>query len=197
MSRSKKSSTRGPGHIRLIAGQWRGRKLPVPDLDGLRPSGARGRETLFNWLHPYLPGARCADLFAGCGALGFEAGSRGVESVALVEISPLAISALLESRSLLQAEQISVHRSNALQWLRGQPKQSLDIVFIDPPFGGSLASQSLEALQQLDSVAPGGLVYVEMPEQLPGLEMEAPFELWREKVLGGVRMRVFQRRQDS
>lgn len=194
MGRAQKTA-KTAGQVRLIAGTWRGRKLPVPDLPGLRPSGDRSRETLFNWLQPYVPGARCADLFAGSGALGFEAASRGAAQVHLVEIAPLAISALLESCSLLDAEQVSVQRSHAITWLREQPAASLDLMFVDPPFDSGLAVQTLNAIQQTDCMAPGGLVYVEAAAQLPELVMQSPFELWREKVLGDVRMRVFRRRE--
>lgn len=198
MSRPTKSSrTNQPtGQVRLIAGTWRGRKLPVPDLPGLRPSSDRGRETLFNWLQPFVAGARCADVFAGSGALGFEAASRGAASVQLVEIAPLAVSALLESRDQLSAEQVHIHRRNAVHWLREQPVAGLDLVFLDPPFDSGLAIQTLNAIQETDCIAPGGLVYVEAAAQLPELVMQAPFGLWREKVIGDVRMRVFKR-QDA
>ncbi len=179
--------------MRLIAGEWRGRKLPVPDLPGLRPTGDRSRETLFNWLQPHLPGARCLDLFAGSGALGFEAASRGAVHVDLVEIAPLAVSALVEARSLLGATQVEVHRANALDWLGALDSGSVDIVFVDPPFDSGLAVQVLQKLQHTGCVAPGGFVYVEAAAQLPELVMQPPFELWREKVLGEVRMRVFRR----
>lgn len=181
-----------PGQVRLIGGQWRGRKLPVPDLPGLRPSGDRGRETLFNWLQAQVPGARCADLFAGSGALGFEAASRGAAHVDLVEIAPLAVSALVESRKLLGAEQVDVHRANALDWIAAQEPTSLDIVFVDPPFDSGLAVQVLQSIQQGGVVAPGGFVYVEAAAQLPALVLQPPFELWREKELGEVRMRLFR-----
>lgn len=184
---------RGAGQVRIIAGEWRGRKLDVPDLPGLRPSGDRGRETLFNWLQPYLPGARCVDLFAGSGALGFEAASRGAARVDLVEIAPLAVSALVESRGRLGADQVAVHRTNALAWLGEQETDAFDIVFVDPPFDSGLAVQTLGKLQQIGCVAPGGFIYVEAAAQLPELVMQAPFALDREKVLGEVRMRLFRR----
>ena len=103
--------------------------MPVPDLPGLRPSGDRSRETLFNWLQSQVPGSRCLDLFAGSGALGFEAASRGAAHVDLVEIAPLAISALVESQALIGARQVDVHRANALDWLGQLEPGSLDIVF--------------------------------------------------------------------
>lgn len=192
MSRRSPKGKAGGGQVRLIAGEWRGRKLLVPDLPGLRPSGDRSRETLFNWLQPYLPGARCLDLFAGSGALGFEAASRGAAHVDLVEIAPLAVSALVESRALLGTERVDVHRANALEWLGGLEAQSLDVVFVDPPFDSGLAIQVLQKLQQTGCVAPGGFVYVEAAAQLPELVMQPPFKLRREKVLGEVRMRLFR-----
>ncbi len=192
MSRGSGKRGGGGGQVRLIAGEWRGRKLPVPDLPGLRPTGDRSRETLFNWLQPHLPGARCLDLFAGSGALGFEAASRGAVHVDLVEIAPLAVSALVEARSLLGATQVEVHRANALDWLGALDSGSVDIVFVDPPFDSGLAVQVLQKLQQTGCVAPGGFVYVEAAAQLPELVMQAPFSLFREKVLGEVRMRLFR-----
>jgi 16S rRNA (guanine966-N2)-methyltransferase len=193
MSRGSGKRGAGGGQVRIIAGEWRGRKLSVPDLPGLRPTGDRSRETLFNWLQPYLPGARCLDLFAGSGALGFEAASRGAAHVDLVEIAPLAVSALAESRALLGTDRVDVHRANALDWLATLEPSSVDIVFVDPPFDSGLAVQVLQKLQKADCVAPGGFLYVEAAAQLPGLELQPPFALWREKVLGGVRMRLFQR----
>lgn len=164
----------------------------MPELPGLRPSGDRSRETLFNWLQPFVVGARCLDLFAGSGALGFEAASRGAAQVDLVEIAPLAISALSQSRALLGADQVAIHRANALEWLAREQPEGYDIVFIDPPFDSGLAVQVLQKLQQAQLVNAGGFVYVEAAAQLPELVLQAPFALWREKVLGGVRMRVFR-----
>lgn len=180
------------GQVRLIGGAWRGRRLPVPDLPGLRPSGDRCRETLFNWLQPYLSGARCVDLFAGSGALGFEAASRGAAHVDLVEIAPLAISALAGARAELDARQVEIHRANALDWIGALDADAVDIVFVDPPFDSSLAVQTLQKLQRTGVVAPGGFVYVEAAARLPELVMQPPFEPWREKVLGDVRMRLFR-----
>jgi 16S rRNA (guanine966-N2)-methyltransferase len=193
MGRGTNKGKAGAGQVRIIAGDWRGRKLPVPALPGLRPTGDRVRETLFNWLQPYVPGARCVDLFAGSGALGFEAASRGAAHVDLVEIAPLAVSALVESQRLLGAEQVEVHRTNALEWLSSLAPDCLDIVFVDPPFDSGLAVQSLGKLQQTGCVAPGGFVYVEAAARMPELVMQPPFELWRERVLGDVRMRLFRR----
>lgn len=181
-----------PGQVRIIGGQWRGRKLPVPDLPGLRPTADRSRETLFNWLQADVPGARCADLFAGSGALGFEAASRGAAHVDMVEISPLAVSGLVESRATLAAQQVDVHRANVLEWLRNVDPGSLDIVFLDPPFDSGLAVRVLDRLLELDCIAPGGCVYVESPSKFPELVMRAPFALARDKVVGESRLQLFR-----
>ncbi|KAA9130875.1 16S rRNA (guanine(966)-N(2))-methyltransferase RsmD [Marinihelvus fidelis] len=182
-----------PGQVRIIGGEWRGRKLPVPDLPGLRPTGDRSRETLFNWLQADVPGARCADLFAGSGALGFEAASRGARHVDMVEIAPLAVSSLAESRATLRADNVDIHRANVLAWLRQAEPDSLDIIFLDPPFDSGLAVQALERIQDNGCVAPGGCVYVESPSKFPELVMRAPFALARDKVVGESRLQLFRR----
>ncbi|MEX0950842.1 MAG: 16S rRNA (guanine(966)-N(2))-methyltransferase RsmD, partial [Gammaproteobacteria bacterium] len=166
----KKRSDRGrdkypeksPGRIRIIGGQWRHRQLPVPDRPGLRPTPDRLRETLFNWLQDCIQGARCLDLFAGSGALGFEAASRGAAGVVLVERDPALARALDEQVSVLQAAQMQVHCSEALHWLH-QPQDPFDIIFLDPPFGTDLLSQSLELIAANAMLRAGGRVYVEAP----------------------------------
>ena len=181
------------GSVRIIGGEWRGRKLPIPDVPGLRPSGDRSRETLFNWLQPWIAGARCADLFAGSGALGFEAASRGAASVELVEISPIAISKLVDSIKILAAETVQLHRGDALNWLAQVQPDSLDIVFVDPPFNSALAVGTLAKIASSACVGKGGLVYLESAVQVPGLLMQEPFSVHREKVVGEVRMQLFRR----
>ena len=188
-----KRRDQAPGFVRIIGGTWRGRKLPVLDLPGLRPTSDRGRETLFNWLQPWLAGARCADLFAGSGALGFEAASRGAAHVDLVEVAPMAVSALVQARAALRADNVDVHRANVLDWLREQVDSHYRIIFLDPPFDSGLAVRALGRIQQLQCVAPGGFVYVESPSRYPELVMTAPFSLWRDKVVGESRLQLFRR----
>ncbi len=182
-----------PGTVRIIAGEWRGRRLPVPDLPGLRPSGDRSRETLFNWLQGELRGARCADLFAGTGVLGLEALSRGAASAVLVENNAKAAAQLRASVSLLQAGKASVLQQDALAWLKNLPAGSLDLVFVDPPFGQGLAVPALQLLQQEDVLRPGGLVYLETArsEALP--VSTSGWETLRDKTLGEVRMQLLRR----
>lgn len=147
------------GKVRIIAGRYRGSKLDVRDAPGLRPSSDRVRETLFNWLQPLLPGARCLDLFAGSGALGFEAASRGAAFVQLVERDPALAQALRETAARLHADEVRVHAGDALARLREPPETPFDIAFVDPPFDAGLHEPALALLPPW--LAPGARVYVE------------------------------------
>src|SRR5689334_13621175 len=120
------------GNIRIIGGTWRGRKLLVPDVPHLRPTPDRVRETLFNWLAPVLPGAHCLDAFAGSGALGFEALSRGAAQVVMVDESPVVIKHLQAQAVILKTTQAEIYRANVPQQLK-KPAKPFDIVFLDPP----------------------------------------------------------------
>ncbi|MGE3774455.1 MAG: 16S rRNA (guanine(966)-N(2))-methyltransferase RsmD [Gammaproteobacteria bacterium] len=151
----------GLGSVRIVGGRWRGRRVPVPAAD-VRPSADRVRETLFNWLAPRLPGARCLDLFAGTGVLGFEALSRGARALTLVEREPAVVAHLHEMRARLEAEAAEILRYDALAWLAATPPSPYDVVFVDPPFGADLATTVLAALAA-GWVANDGVVYVEAP----------------------------------
>lgn len=179
--------------MRIIAGKWRGRRLPVPDVDGLRPSGDRSRETLFNWLQPYLREARCADLFAGTGVLGLEAISRGAASAVLVENSRLAAKLIRSSIETLETTEVSLVEGDALEWLERQAADSLDLVFVDPPFGKGLAEQALKRLAGSGSLAPGALVYLESARTESLLPPGPGWEFLRDKTLGEVRMQLFRK----
>jgi 16S rRNA (guanine966-N2)-methyltransferase len=185
------------GTVRIIGGRWRGRRLPVPDLHGLRPSGDRGRETLFNWLAPIIHGARCADLFAGTGALGLEAASRGAASVVLIEKQAAAARALRDNVALLQAGDprglITVEQGDGLAWLKACAAASLDIVFLDPPFGSGLDTAALDLLAAADVLAGDGLVYLETARQDPSPGVIEGWETLRDKALGEVRMRLLKK----
>jgi 16S rRNA (guanine966-N2)-methyltransferase len=155
------------GEVRIIAGRWRGSKLPVPALPGLRPTSDRVRETLFNWLQAAVPGARVLDLFAGSGALGFEAASRGAASVDLVESAALAAASLRETSARLGRDgtgaDVRVHALDAAAFLgrAAAEGQTWDIAFVDPPFAAGLWAASLQALAP--RLAEGAQVYVESP----------------------------------
>jgi len=184
------------GTVRIIGGRWRGRKLPVPPLPGLRPSGDRGRETLFNWLSPFLHAARCADLFAGSGVLGLEAASRGAAKVTLVEKAAPAVRVLRESIALLNADgepEVELVHADALAWLKDREADSLDLVFIDPPFGLGLEKKALHSLVETGCLREGGLVYVETASRAGGFQPGPEWETIREKVVGEVRMRLIKR----
>ncbi len=147
--------------VRIIGGQWRGRVLRFPDVPGLRPTPDRVRETLFNWLGQDLTGQRCLDLFAGSGALGFEAASRGAQRVVLVERSRVAAAALHRSAAELHANSCEVLHRNALEFLAA-PTERFDVVFLDPPFDDGILAEALDCVHAVSG--PASRVYVEAPD---------------------------------
>ncbi len=163
-----------PGVVRLIGGQWKRSKLAVLDQPGLRPTPDRVRETLFNWLGQDLSGWRCLDLFAGTGALGFEAASRGAAAVQLVEREPALVAQLERVRAQLQAQGVQVTRGDGLVVLARAPAASLDLVFLDPPFDAALFEPALKAVRRV--LVPTGQVYLEAPQAWSDAQM-APFGL--------------------
>ena len=171
--------------LRVIAGRWRSRRLSFPELPGLRPTPDRVRETLFNWLAPILPGVRCLDLFAGSGALGIEALSRGAAEAVFVERHPLAIRALRENLARLKAEGARVEPGEALTWLR-QPGTPFEIVLLDPPFGQGLLEPVCAALETGGWLAETAWIYLEAEAELPPLSLPAHWRLYREKRAGAV-----------
>ena len=179
--------------MRIIGGKWRGRRLPVPDIEGLRPSGDRSRETLFNWLQPYLKQARCADLFAGTGVLGFEAVSRGAASAVLVENARLAANAIRQSIETLGATSVRLVEADALAWLERQEAGSLDLLFVDPPFGTGLLEQVQGKVAALDCLAPGGLVYFESARTEHPSAPAAGWEQLKDSTMGEVRLQLFRK----
>jgi len=167
----------GENHVRIIGGRHRGRKLPFPDLPGLRPSGDRVRETLFNWLQPLISGARCLDLFAGSGALGLEAASRGAAEVVLVDRAPQVVQQLRDNVGLLGLAGVEVIQADGIQWLDGTAR-TFDIVFLDPPFADRLLLQCLTALVEGSSLAPGARIYLEADARqgLPELSQDLKWD---------------------
>ncbi|WP_024891615.1 16S rRNA (guanine(966)-N(2))-methyltransferase RsmD [Luteimonas huabeiensis] len=150
------------GSVRIVGGRWRGTRLPVADAPGLRPTSDRARETLFNWLQTQLPGARVLDLFAGTGALGLEAVSRGAREAVLVERDP-ALAAAIEAsvRRLDAGEAVRVVRADALEFLRAPLMGRFDAVFLDPPFDAGLWAGALERLPPW--LADAAWLYLEAP----------------------------------
>ncbi len=150
-----------PGKVRIISGEWRGRRLPVPDFPGLRPTPERLRETLFNWLQPTIIAATCLDLFAGSGALGLEAASRGAAQVLLVEKNPILAAHLRAQCQLLNAVQVQVQQADTLLFLL-QPAQAFDLVFLDPPFQQDLLAPVCGLLEKHGWLSERAKIYVEM-----------------------------------
>src|SRR3954470_704101 len=159
--------TASPGHrslpnqVRIIGGAWKRTPLPVADRPGLRPTPDRVRETLFNWLGHDLAGWRCVDAFAGTGALGLEAASRGAADVLLVEAEGALVDQLRALAKKLEAGNVRVQRGNALTVLAALPPASVELVFLDPPFEAGLFDKALAAARP--AVAASGFVYLEAP----------------------------------
>ena len=160
--------------VRIIGGLWRGRKIAFPDRPGLRPTLGRVRGTLFNWLRADVPGSRCLDLFAGSGALGFEAASRGAAAVTLVESNRRVARSLADTAARFDAGQVSVVCDQARRVLRRQIG-TWDIIFLDPPFEGNNLAEVLREIREQGALATEGLVYVEGSRHRP-----LPLEGWRE-----------------
>ncbi len=173
--------------VRLIGGRLRRSKLPVADRPGLRPTPDRVRETLFNWLGQDLSGWRVLDAFAGSGALGFEAASRGAAEVLLLEQDALLVASLLRSQQRLGASALRVERSEAMGWMARCAPQRFELVLIDPPFDSGLAAGAAAAAARL--VTPGGFVYVEAPAPLD--EPPAGLALHRSLRAGAVSAQLF------
>lgn len=147
--------------IRLIGGAHRGKKITFPDIDGLRPTPNRIRETLFNWLMHSIRGATCLDAFAGSGALGFEAWSRGAHKVQFIEASHAAFLSLKKQAKILDAAALSVTRDSTLTYLQ-TTKTQFDLIFLDPPFAeAELLAQSIQHIEAHHILAPNGLIYTE------------------------------------
>lgn len=157
-------TTHAPQEVRIIGGLWKRSKLPVADRPGLRPTPARVRETLFNWLGQDLRGWRAVDAFAGTGALGFEAASRGAADVVLVEQDPALARALGAVREKLKADTVRVERGDGVAALSQRRGQNLDVVFLDPPFGDGNAELYLAALRAARlALGAQGFIYLEAP----------------------------------
>ncbi|WP_149193934.1 16S rRNA (guanine(966)-N(2))-methyltransferase RsmD [Luteimonas suaedae] len=183
---------RAPGQVRIIGGKWRNTRLPVADADGLRPTSDRARETLFNWLQPALPGARVLDLFAGSGALGLEALSRGAAEALLVERDPRLAQALEASVQRLGAP-ARVVRADAPAVLRAPLHGRFDLVFLDPPFGAALWQPVFAALPPW--LAEAAWLYVESPAEA-GIEPGPGWSPHREGRSREVRHALYRRTAD-
>jgi 16S rRNA (guanine966-N2)-methyltransferase len=164
---------KAPHEVRIVGGFLKRSKLPVADKPGLRPTPDRVRETLFNWLGQDLTGWRVLDAFAGSGALGFEAASRGAAEVVLIEIDAELVQSLNDSRERLKVAALRVERADALAWMRTGKPDHFDLVLLDPPFESRLFEPALDAARRV--VKPNGLIYLEAPAALesppPGMQL--------------------------
>jgi 16S rRNA (guanine966-N2)-methyltransferase len=151
-----------PNELRIIGGEWRGRRIRFPRRPGIRPTPDRVRETLFNWLAPVVEGRRCLDLFAGSGALGLEALSRGAAAVTFIESDRVTADRLRETVSTLAPGRAVVLQADALRWLEG-PQQGFDLAFLDPPFETGLLAAALGKLDTGGWLTPDAYVYLEAP----------------------------------
>ena len=192
MARRQQSDRSQAGRLRIVAGNWRSRLLDIADVDGLRPTSERIRETLFNWLAPRIHGSRCLDLFAGTGALGLEALSRGAASTVFVERSPLAEKQLRENIGLLDARGATVLRLDALDYLAGKPSERFDIVFLDPPFAADLLDETCRLLAEQQLLAGGALVYLEQDRGKSESQLPEAWRVLKDKTAGNVRYMLAQ-----
>jgi len=193
MSKHRKQSAKpsNKGSIRIIAGLHRGRKLPVLMAEGLRPTTDRVKETVFNWLMPFIQDTKCLDCFAGSGGLGFEALSRGASHVSLIELNKAAAQQLTENKVLLQANNISVINSDALNFIR-KNTQRFDVVFLDPPFRKNFVEQTAQLLNE-NSLADNALIYIEMESEDNNQQLPLNWKLLKEKIAGQVIYRLYQK----
>lgn len=193
MSKHRKQSAKpsNKGSIRIIAGLHRGRKLPVLMAEGLRPTTDRVKETVFNWLMPFIQDTNCLDCFAGSGGLGFEALSRGASHVSLIELNKAAAQQLTGNKILLQANNISVINSDALNFIR-KNSQKFDVVFLDPPFRKNFVEQTALLLNE-NSLADNALIYIEMESEDNNQQLPLNWKLLKEKIAGQVIYRLYQK----
>lgn len=171
--------------LRIVGGEWRGRRLRFPDAVGLRPTADRVRETLFNWLQGQVYGRRCLDLFAGSGALGFEAASRGAGEVVMIEASPRVAEALSANAELLGTNAVRVEARRAEVFLKSPP-QPFDLVFLDPPFGKGLLAPTLRSLAEGQWLSPRALLYIECEAELGEPELPPGYVFLRRERAGQV-----------
>ena len=192
MAKQKKTGKSQPGRLRIVAGNWRSRLLDIADVPGLRPTSQRIRETLFNWLATRLPGARCLDLFAGTGALGLEALSRGAREVVFVERAALAVATLEKHTAALEAVGATVLQMDAEVYLSRDHGAGFDIVFLDPPFGDDRLGELCRLLEQQHVLAPDALVYLEQDKSKPEAELPQGWRTLKNKTAGNVRYMLVQ-----
>ncbi|MBS0589277.1 MAG: 16S rRNA (guanine(966)-N(2))-methyltransferase RsmD [Proteobacteria bacterium] len=189
---SRATAAQTLGKVRIIGGSLRGSKLAVPDVDGLRPTPDRVRETVFNWLAPIVHGARCLDVFAGTGALGIEALSRGAAQVDFIERDARLAQALRDNLARLKQTHAQVRQVDALAALGDAATQAFDIVFLDPPFGADLWAEAARRIEAHAWLQANALVYVEAPLAATVI-LPPSWQPYREARAGNVRYALYRR----
>jgi 16S rRNA (guanine966-N2)-methyltransferase len=187
---AKAVAPRARNQLRIIAGKWRGRKIQFVPVDDLRPTPDRIRETVFNWLQFDIVGKNCLDLFAGSGALGFEALSRGAENLCLVETDPTAIQQLRLNQTTLKAENSQLVEQDVMRFLQRssqqESQQRYDIIFLDPPYKMQLLKQCIDSIEKNQWLKNHGKLYFEQPKQEPEIELSAAWSISHAKSAGNV-----------
>ena len=183
----------GDGQLRIIGGQWRSRQFNFPMAAGLRPTPNRVRETLFNWLAPYVAGAKVLDLFAGSGALFLEALSRGAGNALALDLNPAAVSSLRSHLLTLQCDNGQIQQTDALLYLQNQTATPFDLVFLDPPFNQDLLLPACQHLENHGWLAADAWVYTESENAPSSLGMPGNWRLHREQKAGQVYYALWQR----
>ena len=174
--------------LRIIGGQWRGRKLRFAD--------GRGRETLFNWLMPYLPGACCLDLFTGSGAIGLEALSRGASEVIMIDNNAKVISQIRENLSLLGVDNVQLVQADGIKWLKQKPTQVFNIVFLDPPYSDQLIPECIKLLEENSWLKDEAWIYMELPSSDDMPDLPGNWQWHRNKQAGQVGYHLAHRVKD-
>lgn len=193
MANPRAKAHNGQGQLRIIGGEWGSRKLSIPDGPGLRPTPDRVRETLFNWLAPYIIGARVLDLFSGSGALYFEALSRGARTGLALDTNPAAIASLRQNLALLKCDNGQVQQSDALRHLETAPGEVFDVVFLDPPFHQDLLANACTLLETNGWLSERAWIYTESETPPSTTGLPGNWRLHREKKAGQVYYALWQR----
>jgi 16S rRNA (guanine966-N2)-methyltransferase len=183
---TRKNNSKNRGKVRITSGEWKNRNLEVPDIDGLRPTSERVRETLFNWLMPSIHKSVCLDLFAGSGSLGFEALSRGAKHCTFVEKSKLAFSQIKTTRTSLNAVNSEVHNCDAIDFLSSVHNHNFNLVFLDPPFSDDYLISSIESIHEYQLVSSGGYIYIEFNKNNDLFDLPDNWSVIRKKIYGNV-----------
>lgn len=196
MAHHRKSKSTQQNSVRIIGGDWRGRKLSFPSAEGLRPTGDRVRETLFNWLMADIVNANVVDLFAGSGALGFEALSRGAKQVSFIELNPQVCRGIEQNIKRLNVTNAHLRQQAAQDFIRSAPADSVDLMFVDPPFAQSLHEEVIALIDEQNIIKDGGHLYIESPAQI-SVALPPNWTCHREKTSGEVRYMLLRRQQTT